>query len=57
MEKIVCADYDSMGNHGRFPKSKNSVEMKVIKRQVLKLALWWSYKFAKKEKKSIWKLD
>ena len=28
-----------------------------IKRQVLKLALWWSYKFPKSKNKDIWRLD
>jgi hypothetical protein len=56
MKDIVgCADYDSMGNHGRFPKSKYK-EMKTFKRGIQKVILWFSFKFTKKRKKDIWEL-
>lgn len=29
--KIDCADYDSMGNHGRFPKQKITKETRIVK--------------------------
>ncbi len=55
-----CADYDSMGNHGRFPKSKHqkSKNQKEVgmRRVIQKLALWLSLKFPKKKRKSIWDL-
>ena len=52
-----CADYDSMGNHGRFPKSKQKVKkMRSFKRYIQKFMLWVSYRFPKKGKKSIWDL-
>jgi hypothetical protein len=50
-----CCDYDSMGNHGRFPKTKNK-KSKNMKRTIQKLILWLSFKFPKKKRKSIWDL-
>jgi hypothetical protein len=50
-----CADYDSMGNHGRFPTTKKQKKGK-MKRVVQKLMLWVTFKFPKKKRKSIWKL-
>lgn len=50
-----CTDYDSMGNHGRFPKNKNGVN-KNMKRKIQKIFLWLSYKFPKMKRKSIWDL-
>jgi hypothetical protein len=49
-----CTDYDSMGNHGRFPKKKE--ERKNMKRLIQKLMLWWEMKRSFKKKKSIWDL-
>jgi len=49
-----CTDYDSMGNHGRFPKSKN--KKRKMKRNLQKIFLWITYKFRKKKKKNIWEL-
>ena len=51
-EIIDCTDYDSMGNHGRFPKQKD----KKMKRRLEKVFLWISYKFRKKRKNNIWEL-
>jgi hypothetical protein len=48
-----CADYDSMGNHGRFPKPKNK---KTMKRKLQRFYLWITLRFAKSKRKSIWKL-
>ena len=56
---MKCADYDSMGNHGRFPKSKLKPknQKKVGMRRVIqKFTLWLSLKFPKKKRKSIWDL-
>jgi hypothetical protein len=54
MAYIDCTDYDSMGNHGRFPTPKNkNIKMK---RKLQKLLIWLSYKFNKKSKKNIWEL-
>ena len=50
-----CADYDSMGNHRRFPEVKND-NIKPMKRKIQKLLLWLSYKFPKMKRKSIWDL-
>ena len=55
MAYVECADYDSMGNHGRYPKEKIK-KMRPLKRYVQKFMLWVSYKFPKKGKKSIWDL-
>jgi hypothetical protein len=52
--KNTCTDYDSMGNHGRFPNSK--VKKSYMKRFIQKILLWWSFKKPKKINKSIWKL-
>ena len=50
------ADYDGMGNQGRFPKQKKK-RPKTMKRLIGKILLWWSYKWPKKNKrKSIWEL-
>ena len=54
MAYMDCTDYDSMGNHGRFPVPKNR-DIK-MKRNLQKLFLWLKFKFPKKTKKSIWKL-
>lgn len=53
-----CADYDSMGNHGRFPlrKDQKVKTVTIIKRKLGKLVLWLSYKFPKRKRKSIWDL-
>jgi hypothetical protein len=50
-----CTDYDSMGNHGRYPKIKKKETVK-LKRTIQKIMLWWSFKFQKKRKKGIWDL-
>ena len=50
-----CADYDSMGNYGRFPKIKDE-KLTILKRLIQKLALWLSYKLPKRKRKSIWDL-
>lgn len=55
MAYAKCTDYDSMGNHGRFPKPKNA-NTKKMKRKIQKLLLWLSYKFPKIKRKSIWDL-
>lgn len=52
---IECADYDSMGNHGRFPKPKTE-ETPTMKRKIQMLMLWFSYRFPKKKRKDIWNL-
>jgi hypothetical protein len=52
--KSICTDYDSMGNHGRFPKTKQ--KQPYMKKFIKKLTLWWSYVKPKKNRKSIWKL-
>lgn len=52
---IECADYDSMGNHGRFPKPKTE-ETPTMKRLIQKLMLWFSYRFPKNKRKDIWDL-
>lgn len=49
-----CTDYDSMGNHGRFPTPKNR-DIK-MKRKIQKIFLWIVYKFRKKRRKNIWEL-
>lgn len=55
MKDIVgCADYDSMGNHGRFPIPKDR-DIK-MKKKLQKIFLWVSYKFRKKSRKDIWDL-
>ena len=56
MAYAKCTDYDSMGNHGRFPKSKNKKEDNNMKRLIQKFALWVSLKFPKRKRKSIWDL-
>ena len=57
MAYAKCTDYDSMGNHGRFPKSKPKLKkMRLLKRLIQKFMLWVSYRFPKKGKKSIWDL-
>lgn len=55
---VHCADYDSMGNHGRFPpiKKQKVRTITIIKRKIAKLLLWFSYKFPKKKRKNIWDL-
>jgi hypothetical protein len=52
---IKCVDYDSMGNHGRFPKPKteNTNNMKKI---IQKVILWFTIKSPKKKRKTIWEL-
>jgi len=50
-----CTDYDSMGNHGRFPDTKPQ-KTSYMKRKIQKLLLWLSYKFPKMKRKSIWDL-
>ena len=52
-----CADYDSMGNHGRFPKVKSKNEnMSRIKNLIQKFMLWKTFRFPKKKRKNIWDL-
>lgn len=56
MIKIIeCTDYDSMGNHGRFPKPKKQ-NTDNMKRFMQKMALWLSFKFGNKKRKDIWDL-
>ena len=57
MNNIIdnCADYDSMGNHGRFPKQKTKNKL-TMKRRFQRLYLWITLKFPKNKRKSIWKL-
>jgi hypothetical protein len=50
-----CTDYDSMGNHGRFPETKPQKTYH-MKRKIQKLLLWLSYNFPKMKRKSIWDL-
>lgn len=50
-----CTDYDSMGNHGRFPKTKNQ-KPENMRRLIQKIGLWFSLKFPKRKRKSIWDL-
>ena len=52
---IECTDYDSMGNHGRFPKPKTQ-ETQNMKRIIQKLMLWFSFRFPKNKRKDIWDL-
>jgi hypothetical protein len=52
--KHVCTDYDSMGNHGRFPKNK--AKKIYMKNFIQKIFLFWSYLKPKNGRKSIWKL-
>jgi len=52
---IECTDYDSMGNHGRFPKPKTE-ETQNMKRLIQKIMLWYYYRFPKKKRKNIWDL-
>jgi len=52
---IECADYDSMGNHGRFPKPKTEKKTN-MKRMIQKLTLWFLYRFPKNKRKDIWDL-
>ncbi len=52
---IECADYDSMGKHGRFPKPKTE-EAQNMKRLIQKLMLWFTFRFPKNKKKDIWDL-
>ena len=52
---IECADYDSMGNHGRFPKPKTE-EAQNMKRLIQKLMLWFTFRFPKNKQKDIWDL-
>jgi hypothetical protein len=56
MAYAKCTDYDSMGNHGRFPKPKTKKEDGDMRRIIQKIALWVSLKFPKKKRKSIWDL-
>jgi hypothetical protein len=49
-----CADYDSMGNHGRFPRKKE--EKKNMKRLIQKILFWFEMKKPAKKKKTIWDL-
>jgi hypothetical protein len=52
---IECADYDSMGNHGRFPKPKTE-ENQTMKRTIQKLMLWFTFRVSKNKRKDIWDL-
>lgn len=47
-----CADYDSMGNHGRFPQVKK--KRTHMKRIIQKLLLWLDLRKSSKKKKSVW---
>ena len=48
------ADYDGMGNQGRFPESKKK-EKGFMKRLIQKIIFWFSIK-KKSKRKSIWEL-
>jgi hypothetical protein len=52
---LYCTDYDSMGNHGRFPMVKR-VKKTNMSRFIQKIILFWGYIKPKKGRKSIWKL-
>jgi len=54
MIKLECCDYDSMGNHGRFPKQQ--VKNIKMKRLIQKFVLWLSFVLPKKKRKDIWDL-
>jgi hypothetical protein len=57
MAYAKCTDYDSMGNHGRFPNPKQKIKkMRSFKRYIQKIMLWVSYRFPKKRRKDIWEL-
>ncbi len=47
---IECTDYDSMGNHGRFPKPKTE-EKTNMKRLIQKLMFWFTFRPSKNKKK------
>ena len=55
MAYAKCTDYDSMGNHGRFPVIKKR-KVITMRRHIQKLLLWVSFKFPKKKRKTIWEL-
>ena len=44
MKRLECTDYDSMGNHGRFPISKNTIKSKNKFQKLIS----WVYYFKKK---------
>ena len=48
----VCADYDSMGDCGRFPNKKRK-EPVSMKQRLVNIFLWFNFK---KKRKSIWEL-
>lgn len=55
MAYAKCADYDSMGNHGRFPKKvKKNMKKLSVKKLWFILTVFFS-KF-KKKRKTIWEL-
>ena len=54
MAYAKCADYDSMGNHGRFPKNKTKMKKTILKKIWFALTIFFS-KF-KKKRKTIWEL-
>ena len=54
MAYAKCADYDSMGNHGRFPKNKKNMKKLNLKKIWFVLTVFFS-KF-KKKRKTIWEL-
>ena len=55
MAYAKCADYDSMGNHGRFPKkTKKNMKKLSVKKLWFILTVFFS-KF-KKKRKTIWEL-
>jgi hypothetical protein len=55
MAYVDCADYDSMGNHGRFPK-KNKPKMKKISVKKIAFLISLLVQKFKRKRKSIWDL-
>lgn len=51
---VDCADYDSMGNHGRFPKNKMKMKKLNIKKIIFFIDIL--LKKFKKKRKTIWEL-
>lgn len=55
MAYVNCADYDSMGNHGRFPK-KNKLKIKRLSLKKMWFVLTMFFNIFKKKRKTIWEL-
>jgi hypothetical protein len=55
MAYVDCADYDSMGNHGRFPQ-KNKLKMKKISVKKIAFLISLLVQKFKRKRKSIWDL-